>query len=34
MVVAKIIMDSYKIWLKTPAKNGSAHNETTIGVSI
>ena len=29
-VVAPVIEDSYKIWLKTPAKNGSTHNETQM----
>ena len=29
-VVAKVIMDSYKIWIKETAKDGSAHNETPM----
>ncbi|GAF99023.1 unnamed protein product, partial [marine sediment metagenome] len=29
-VVAPVIKESYKIWLETPARNGSAHNETSM----
>jgi len=30
MVVAPVIKESYKIWLETPARNSSAHNETSM----
>ena len=29
-VIVEIIKKAYKIWLKTPARNGSAHNETSM----
>lgn len=29
-VVAPVIKEAYKIWLETPAKNGSVHNETSM----
>ena len=29
-IVAPVIKKSYEIWLKTPARNGSTHNETPM----
>ena len=28
--IVEVIKKAYKIWLKTPARNGSAHNETSM----
>ena len=28
--VASVVKKAYKIWLETPAMNGSAHNETSM----
>jgi len=29
-IVASVIKKAYKIWLETPARNGSAHNKTSM----